>query len=174
MVHWAILRGDLDKNGKATLKAITAKREVNQITLETTAAEAKKIKEEYKGDMDAVVVAMRHKFHNELASHGWYTSDLEAIFEARKSVLKKLEIQAMKYEYDDSVDARKFFYEAAVLLRSVREFARILAFYKNAVDEKILILPDMTKFTVKDRKFVPKSPVNPETKPAPKKPVAKK
>ena len=80
----------------------------------------------------------------------------------------------MSLEYNDKVDIKKFFFEASTMLRAVRGFANTLAFYKNAVDEKFLILPDMSKFTVQDRKFVLKSQTYPEKKNVQKKTPAKK
>ena len=172
VVRWAIYRDEEDSD-KGTLKTVTAKREVSSLTIETTAAEAKAIKAKCDNDMNKVVVEMINKFHDEIVDKGWSVSDAEAIYLVRKSVLKKVEILAMKYEYDDNVDARKFFFEASTILRSVRNFSRQLAFFKNAVDEKFRILPDMNKYAVQDRKFVLKSQTYP-VKPAPKKTVTKK
>jgi len=173
VVRWALYRESTEIN-KNTLKTLSAKRETSYVTIEATAAEAKEIKAKFSNDTSKIVEAMIVKFHDDIVKNGWSVSDREAIYLVRRSVLKKLEITAMSLEYDDKVDIKKFFFEASTMLRAVRSFANTLTFYKNAVDEKFLILPDMSKFTVQDRKFVLKSQTYPEKKNVQKKTPAKK
>lgn len=141
------------------VKTLTVSRIVDTVNLEAPAAKAKVIKDSCKNDPGKFDKIIHEVLDTELRKVGFYTHDLVAIDAMKERILKKIEQLNLDFEYCD--EAHTLGYVRAELsaishiLNELRAHRDMFLFYSKEVDEKFRILPDMKKFTVKNRKFVP-------------------
>ena len=175
VVTWMINRKNKDdESGDNGICCFTVSREVGMVNIQVTAATAKRINDACKNDQALITSAMRKRYAKDIyEQYGFRVDDFSAIEDAERAVMQKIEKIGLKFDYDKNAYSlgkiRGMIGEMCHILRTVRKFSEVLKHYCDAVDETIYVLPDMDKFTVKDRKFVPVE------KPAvPKKPTSKK
>ena len=175
VVTWKIDRKNKDdESGDNGICCFTVRREVGMISIQVTAAMAKRINDACKNDQALITSATRKRYAKDIyEKYGFRVDDFSAIADAERAVMQKIEKIGLKFDYDKKAYSlgkiRGMIWEMCHILRTVRKFSEVLKYYSAAVDESIYVLPDMDKFTVKDRKFVPIE------KPAvPKKPTSKK
>ena len=169
VVRWQLCSDTLDDAGRVQLKNIRIKRIVESFNLQMTAAKAKAIKDKHHNDMGKVIDEVIKKDSHQWVKLNWFASDDDALYHTRKNILNRIERCALDLSYGLDADSDDVIIESAALIRTLREFEASLRYYKLAVDEEFRILPDMKKFTVKDRKFVPiEKPQVPKKTPAKK------
>lgn len=175
VVTWKINRKNKDdESGDNGICCFTVYRDVGTISIQVTAAMAKRINDACKNNQALITSAMRKRYAKDIyEQYGYHVDDFGAAACAERAIMRKIEEIGLKFDYDKNAYSlgkiRGMIWEMCHILRTVRKFSEVLMHYSDAVDESIYVLPDMDKFTVKDRKFVPIE------KPAvPKKPTSKK